>query len=60
MRISVVIPAFNEEAAIGDTVRHVRAVLPEAELIVVDDGSDDSTAAKAEEASSSRCVEARR
>ncbi len=50
MRISVVIPAFNEEAAIGDTVRDVRSVLPEAELIVVDDGSDDSTAAKAEEA----------
>ena len=50
MRISVVIPAYNEEAVIGDTVRNVRGVLPEAELIVVDDGSDDGTAQKAEKA----------
>lgn len=50
MRISIVIPAFNEEAVIGETVRDVRAVVPDAELIVVNDGSDDETARKAEEA----------
>ena len=50
MRISVVIPAFNEESVIGDMVRDVRDVLPKAELIVVDDGSSDETATKAEAA----------
>jgi len=50
MRISVVIPAYNEAAVIGETVRRVRQVVPDAELIVVDDGSEDATAAQAEAA----------
>jgi len=46
--LSVVIPAFNEEAAIAETVESVRAVLTATgeegfEIIVVDDGSDDRT-----------------
>ncbi len=43
MRVSVVIPAYNEAASIGDVVRNVREMYPEYELIVVDDGSDDGT-----------------
>jgi Glycosyl transferase family 2 len=45
-RVTVVIPALNEEAAIADVVR---AVPPEiaAEVIVVDNGSDDRTAERA-------------
>lgn len=46
MKISVVIPTFNEEEAIGDVVRAV----PQnrvAEIIVVDNGSTDSTAKQA-------------
>jgi rSAM/selenodomain-associated transferase 1 len=51
-RIAIVMPALNEEAAIG---RHVRAVLehpamralPIERLIVVDNGSDDATEAVA-------------
>jgi dolichol-phosphate mannosyltransferase len=46
--LSVVIPAYNEEGAIADLVREVLAVLPKgqvAEVIVVDDASDDGTAA---------------
>lgn len=42
--VSVVIPAFNEGASIADVVRRIRAVSPDYEVIVVDDGSADDTA----------------
>lgn len=42
--VSIVIPAFNEEAAIGDLLASVHAVHAEAEIIVVDDASTDRTA----------------
>jgi glycosyltransferase involved in cell wall biosynthesis len=52
--VSVIIPAFNEEKAVGDVVRSVRAGLRRArvphEIIVVDDGSKDATARVAEKA----------
>lgn len=46
MRVSVVIPAYNEAGNIGRLVEETFAEVPEAllgEVIVVDDGSDDST-----------------
>jgi len=43
LRISVVIPALNEEAAIGGVVREVPRALVD-EIIVVDNGSTDRTA----------------
>ncbi|MGP9695201.1 glycosyltransferase family 2 protein [Brachybacterium sp. AOP25-B2-12] len=43
-------PAWNEEAAIGGTIRELRQALPDAELLVVDDGSKDATASVAETA----------
>ncbi|GAB1256855.1 glycosyltransferase family 2 protein [Aurantivibrio plasticivorans] len=42
--ISVVIPAKNEEHSIASVVAEVVNVLAEAQVIVVDDGSDDLTA----------------
>ncbi|MCP5163428.1 MAG: glycosyltransferase family 2 protein [Hahellaceae bacterium] len=48
--ISVVIPAKNEAAVVEDVVRGVLAVLPDAQVIVVDDGSTDATKEKAESA----------
>ena len=48
LRVLVVIPAYNEAAAVGDVVAGVRAHrLP---VLVVDDGSTDQTAAVAAEA----------
>lgn len=48
--VSVVIPALNEAEAIGDVVRNIRDRLPQVELLVVNDGSSDATAAVAEKA----------
>lgn len=42
-KISVIIPAYNEEAAVESVVRGLIRRLPEAEVIVVNDGSADST-----------------
>ena len=47
MRISVVIPAKNEAEGLRKTLPRLREAQPGAELIVVDDGSTDDTAAVA-------------
>ena len=47
VELSVIIPACNERESIGDIVRRVKAVLDQAEVIVVDDGSTDGTAEQA-------------
>lgn len=51
--ISIIIPAYNEEARLGQNLRKIIAYLEEhyqeSELIVVDDGSRDATARVAEE-----------
>lgn len=51
--LSIVIPAYNEEARIGRTLQKIREYLARqdyaAEMIVVDDGSRDRTAEKAAE-----------
>ena len=48
--VSVVIPAKNEEKTIADVVAAALAVPAVREIIVVDDGSSDNTAVKAESA----------
>ena len=54
MSLSVVIPAYNEEGAVKDTVRDVLDTLTPTgipfEVIVVDDGSEDNTREEAREA----------
>lgn len=47
---SVVIPAYDEAASIGDVVAAVRRAGDWAEVLVVDDGSRDDTAQKARDA----------
>jgi glycosyltransferase involved in cell wall biosynthesis len=49
MRVSVILPAKNEAEGLRRTLPAVRALMPEAELIVVNDGSIDATAAVAAE-----------
>lgn len=47
MSLSIVIPAKNESGAIGMVVATALEKFPDAEIIVVNDGSDDDTAAVA-------------
>jgi glycosyltransferase involved in cell wall biosynthesis len=49
-RIVAVVPAFDEEDAIGSVVDEIRAFDPGIDVVVVDDGSSDATAATATEA----------
>lgn len=44
MRLSIVLPAKNESEGLARTLPRIRDLYPEAELIVVDDGSTDQTA----------------
>ncbi|MCS6806059.1 MAG: glycosyltransferase family 2 protein [Acidobacteriota bacterium] len=44
-RVLVAIPAYNEQATIGAVVRRVQEALPEFDLLVVNDGSQDQTEA---------------
>jgi hypothetical protein len=46
----IIIPAYNEEAAVGQVVREVREVMPGAPVLVVDDCSEDSTRVQAKAA----------
>jgi dolichol-phosphate mannosyltransferase len=48
-RALVVIPTFNERENLADTVARVRASVPEAAVLVVDDASPDGTGALADE-----------
>jgi glycosyltransferase involved in cell wall biosynthesis len=43
LRLSIVIPIYNEKETVGELVRRVRAVPLPKELILVDDGSTDGT-----------------
>jgi glycosyltransferase involved in cell wall biosynthesis len=59
-RVSVVIPALNEEEPIGDVVREILATNVPSEVIVVDNGSTDRTAERARAAGARIVCEPRR
>jgi glycosyltransferase involved in cell wall biosynthesis len=62
VRFSVVVPAYREGAAVGRTVERLRAALADVagsgglEIVVVDDGSDDDTAAHADAAGADQVI----
>ena len=49
MRVTVVVPTYNEAGNIERLCREVRLASPEADMLIVDDGSPDCTADLAEE-----------
>jgi glycosyltransferase involved in cell wall biosynthesis len=49
-RVAVLMPCYNEEAAIGKVVRDFRQALPDAAVYVYDNNSRDQTMARAREA----------
>jgi glycosyltransferase involved in cell wall biosynthesis len=50
VRVAVLLPCYNEEAAVGATVAAFRAALPNATIYVYDNNSADRTADRAREA----------
>jgi glycosyltransferase involved in cell wall biosynthesis len=58
-RIAILIPCYNEEAAIGRVVQDFRAALPRADIYVYDNNSKDGTAERAREAGAIVRVEPR-
>jgi glycosyltransferase involved in cell wall biosynthesis len=59
MKLAVVIPAYNEEKTISRVIREIprrMAGIDEVEIIVIDDGSVDSTVSKALKAGADRVV----
>src|ERR1700692_4231236 len=50
MRIAVLVPCFNEEAAVATVIADFRRALPSAEIFVYDNNSSDRTVAVARDA----------
>ena len=48
MRVLVMLPTYNEIENIEDVLERARAALPDADVLVIDDGSPDGTADQAE------------
>lgn len=46
-KLLIVIPAYNEAGRVGAVIRDVHQTLPDADVLVVDDGSQDGTAEEA-------------
>jgi glycosyltransferase involved in cell wall biosynthesis len=55
-RVLIIIPALNESESIGKVVAEVRAELPTADVLVIDDGSADDTASVAHAAGATVAV----
>lgn len=58
--IAFIIPAYNEEGAVAQTIKEARKLLPEAKFIVCDNNSSDATASEALAAGAEVIFEARR
>lgn len=54
-RVLAVVPAFNEQASVGRTIRELDGAYPGLDILVVDDGSGDHTAAAARRAGALVC-----
>jgi glycosyltransferase involved in cell wall biosynthesis len=50
LRVAVLVPCFNEEAAVATVIADFRAILPSAEIFVYDNNSSDRTVAVARDA----------
>ncbi len=51
MKILIIVPAYNEEASLPGVIRDLREQVPQADILVVNDGSKDATTTIAREMS---------
>ncbi|PYI88570.1 MAG: glycosyl transferase, partial [Verrucomicrobia bacterium] len=58
--LTILIPCLNEELGVAAVVREYAAAFPRADILVVDNGSEDRTAAAAKEAGATVITEKRR
>jgi rSAM/selenodomain-associated transferase 2 len=56
MKLSIITPVLNEASTITEFLRHLRKQAPSAEILVVDGGSSDETAARARALSSELAI----
>jgi len=54
-KVLVIMPAWNEERSLGSTIAELRALHPDLEVLVVDDGSIDNTSLVARRAGATVC-----
>ncbi|MCW2739018.1 glycosyltransferase family 2 protein [Nocardioides sp.] len=54
-RVLIIVPAWNEQDAIVGTITEIRACVPDADLLVIDDGSRDFTVDRARAAGATVC-----
>ncbi|HEY3381650.1 MAG TPA: glycosyltransferase family 2 protein [Vicinamibacterales bacterium] len=59
-RVVVIVPCLNEESTVGGVIDAFRLALPDAEVFVIDNGSDDGTAAVADRHGATVLRESRR
>jgi glycosyltransferase involved in cell wall biosynthesis len=50
LKVSVIIPAYNEAQTVGDVVKEISNLYPDYEVIVINDGSKDDTSSVAKKA----------
>ncbi len=55
LRVLAVVPAYNEQASVGRTVRELQEAYSDLDIMVVDDGSVDETAVHARRAGALVC-----
>lgn len=48
MKVSVIIPVYNEATVIGATISRIKELHPDFDILVINDGSSDATAKEAE------------
>ncbi len=41
--VTILLPAYNEEQAVAKTVKRIKDIYPDFEVLVIDDGSTDNT-----------------
>ncbi len=54
-KVLVIVPAWNEQDSVGATVREIQDKNPDVDILVVDDGSGDATAERAQQTGVAVC-----